>query len=679
MKKQIKPTQTPVTNSEKISKTSLFQSSDFFPAVLILLYMVVELIPNLGAYDVAGPQWLYLNSINAIGIAYILLDKRSGYINAIRAVTASSLTIIYLLFFFLAGISIIVAVNKVESLCCYTSLLTTVLMYLNIAVLLYGRMHLFPLIARAIAVLLFIQCLQTIYKFYEGMQLNKTLDEILESMSLNAGHKNILAASMVIKFPFLIYTIYKGNLKVRLLTMAVFALAVCSLILLNTRSTFLALLFIMCIYAVFFIREYLKIRSRKMFVNLAGIVVLFVIGILLSNVLFSHSKIYNSDFYGTFLQKMSSIKLSNEGSDNRFWLWGNALSYIKNNWLLGCGYGNWKLTAIPFEKNTLNELIVSIHVHNDFLEAAAETGIIGGLLFFLLFITLARFIFKTYLQKRDFQFKDIAPVLLAVLACYFVDAGLNFPKGRPVMQFYFAFLSALCYNFFLEGGQSPFSLKRLSISKRMYGAVYVLFIIPAIAIQVFIYNSLVAQEQFSIDSLQQPPSMSWDDVKDAFPAVPNMDIQCLPIGEIKAKYLIKENKYDEALDLLRDCSYVNPDLGYNDYLQGIVYFKTSKIDSAWYHANRAFNKRPRATPFCKFLLTLCAVRKDKITADQVFNRAVSFRIDGPVWNHYIQVLSNLNVDNSTLISLTDSALKKFPDDESLKKTRNDLDRISQHK
>ena len=678
MKEQIKPTQIPVANSEKISKISLFQSNDFFPAILLLLYMVVEIIPNLGAYDVSGPQWLYLNSINAICIVYILCDKKSGYIYAIRSVTASALTIIYLLFVLLAGLSVIVAANKVESLCCYTMLLTTVLMYLNIAILLYRRMHLFPLIAQAISILLFIQALQILYKFYEGMQLNKTLDEVLETIQLNAGHKNILAASMVIKFPFLIYTIYKGNLKVRLFTMSIFAFAVCGLILLNARSTFLALLFIICIYVVFFIREYLKIRSAKMFVNLVGIVVLFIIGILLSNVLFSHSKIYSSDFYGTFLQKMSSIKLSNEGSDNRFWLWGNALSYIKNNLLFGCGYGNWKLTAIPYERNTLNELIVSLHVHNDFLETTAETGIIGGLLFVSIFIVLAWFIFKTYLQKRHFQLKEIAPVLLAILACYFVDANLNFPKGRPIMQFYFAFLLALCYNFYHDGGLSPFSLKKVSISQRMFGSVYMVVLIPAIIIQVFIYNSLVAQEQFSMDSLQQPPSMNWDDVKDVFPVIPNMDIQCLPIGEIKAKYLIKENRNDEALNLLLDCSHVNPDLGYNDYLQGIVYFKTNRIDSAWYHATRAFDKRPRAVPFCQFLLTLCAVRKDKITADQVFNKAISLNNNSRLWNHYIEVLSNLKVDNGKLMSLTDSALKKFPDDESLKKTKNDLERISQH-
>ena len=223
--------------------------------------------------------------------------------------------------------------------------------------------------------------------------------------------------------------------------------------------------------------------------------------------------------------------------------------------------------------------------------------------------------------------------------------------------------------------------KNIRIKKGVFGSIYLLVLIPAIIIQVMIYQSLVAQEQFSRDSLKQPPTESWDDVKDAFPDIPNMDVQCLPIGEIKAKYLIKENKYDEALTMLQGCSGVNPELGYNDYLKGIVYYKTNKIDSAYIYVTRAFNKRPRAIPFSKFLLTLCALRKDKTTADQVFNKVVSLHNDSLLWNHYIEVLSILNVDNSRLINLADSGLKISPNDESLKKTKNELIRLnanSQH-
>ncbi len=666
--------QVPTSILEQLSNLSQTKSADFFPARFLLLYMVVELIPNLGAYDVSGPQWLYLNLINVACLVYLLFDKKSGYIHAIQAATSSMLTIIYLLFVLIAGVSIISAANKVESLCCYTMLLTTVFMYLNIAILLHGRMHLFPLIAWAISILLLVQAVQILFKFYEGMLLYNSLDEVLDNIRLNAGHKNVLAASMVIKFPFLIYTIYKGKFKDRLFTMGLFAFAVCCLIILNARSTFVALLFIVSVFTVYYIREYIKIRSAKiLFVNLGTIIVPFIIGILLSNAVLSHGpRIYESDFYGTFSHKLSTIKLTNEGSDNRFWLWGNALSYIKSNLFFGCGYGNWKLIAIPYEKYSINELLVSIHVHNDFLETIAETGVFGGLLFSLIFIVLVWFIFKTYFQKQHFQLKEIAPVLLTILVCYFVDANLNFPGSRPIMQFYFAFIFALCFNFYLEGGQQPFFLKRMKITKGMFGGIYLLIVIPAIIVQFIIYDSLLAQEQFSRDSLKQPPAMSWQDVKDEFPAIPNIDVQCLPIGEIKAKYLIKENRFDDALKMLQDCTGVNPELGYNDYLKGVVYLKTKKVDSAYFYASRAFYKRPRAIPFSKFLLTICVLRKDKITADSVFKTAVLLNNDSRLWNHYIEVSSNLNVDNNTLIAVTDSALKMYPKDESLKKTKSKL-------
>ena len=653
-----------------------FKRDDFFPALLLVLYLVVELVPNMGAYDVAGPQWVYLGVVNLISVAYFLLDKQSRFNPGIQAVASSLLTKVYVLFALVAGLSIMVSANRVEALCCYTTLLITVMMYVNMAVILHGRLHLFPFLAWAVSLLLFVQAVQILYKFYEGGQLFTSLDDELESITLNAGHKNILAAGMVVKFPFLIYSIFRGSLKIKVLTMSVFAVAVCGLVILNARATYISLMFVMCIYVVYYVGEHSNKTSRKtLFINLAGIVVLFIVGILLSNAILKHGpRIYDSDFYGTFLHKLSSIKFSNEGSDNRFWLWSNALSYMKNHLLLGCGYGNWKLAAIPYEKNTINELIVSIHVHNDFLETAAETGIIGGLLLLSVFVVLAGFILGTYFEDRQFPLRNLAPVLSGVWVCYFVDANLNFPEGRPIMQVYFALLLALCYGFRVKGNQQPKEPVSMPTVKRGFGYIGLLIVVPTIVIRLVVFNSLVAQAQFSQDSLKQPPVMGWDDVKDVFPSLPNMDIQCLPIGEIKANYLIKENRYGEALQLLRDCADVNPNLGYNDYLKGVVYFKCRKTDSAYIYATRAFEKRPRAIPYCKFLLTLCAVRQDRTMADRVFGSVLALHNDSLLWNHYIEVLSVLHVDDAKLITLADSGLKVSPNDQALKKTRMILER-----
>ena len=654
-------------------KPSFLKSSDFFPALFLILYLVVELIPDLGAYDTAGPQWGYLSAINLGSLIYIISDKKSLFINAIEDVTTSLLTRLYLLYIFVAGISIVIAANKVESLCAFTSLLTTLGMYVNIAIILYRRMHLFPLIAGTISIFLTIQALQILYQFYLGLQHNIDLDIELKSLTLHAAHKNILAASMVFKFPFLLYTIYRGRLRTRLLALPVLALAVSGLVILNARTAYLSLLFIVIVYLLFFVRDFFRIRSTKTLItNLVGVITVFVIGILLSNVLISHTRIYTSDFYGTFLQKMSSIKISNQGSDNRFWLWGNALSYIKNHPFIGCGYGNWKLAAIPYEKYTLNELIVSLNVHNDFLETTAETGVVGGSLFFSIFIVLGWFIVKPQIKKYNSQLKEITPVLMTILVCYFLDASLNFPKSRPIMQCYFALTLGLCYNFFYNGEHQINPTKKIRLNKFMFGAISLPVLIPTIILQVFIYQSLVAQKQFSDDSLKVQPTENWDDVNNAFPFIPNINIQCLPIGEIKAKYLIKGKMYDEALTVLRNCYNVNPALGYNDYLQGIVFFKINKIDSAWYCAAKAFNKRPRALPFSEFLLTLCLIRNDRTSADQVFKKAVALNNNSRLWIHYIQVLSNLHADKSTLLSLTDKAQQLFIDDEEVKKLKNNL-------
>jgi hypothetical protein len=44
--------------------------------LLVLLYLCVELIPQLGSIEVMGPQWLYLSLLNLISVSYISINHR---------------------------------------------------------------------------------------------------------------------------------------------------------------------------------------------------------------------------------------------------------------------------------------------------------------------------------------------------------------------------------------------------------------------------------------------------------------------------------------------------------------------------------------------------------------------------------------------------------------------------
>lgn len=104
----------------------------------------------------------------------------------------------------------------------------------------------------------------------------------------------------------------------------------------------------------------------------------------------------NSGRYGSVIGNISSIALTNDASSYRFKLWEHAFDYIAENPLMGCGYGNWKLASIPYEKEYIDDLNVPAHAHNDFLEHAAELGLLGGLLYLSLYVCLFFCTIKTF-------------------------------------------------------------------------------------------------------------------------------------------------------------------------------------------------------------------------------------------------------------------------------------------
>ncbi len=116
----------------------------------------------------------------------------------------------------------------------------------------------------------------------------------------------------------------------------------------------------------------------------------------------------NAGRYGNVVGNLSSIALTNDASSYRFKLWEHAADYILKKPIMGCGYGNWKLASIPYEKEYINDLNVPAHAHNDFLEHAAELGLPGGLLYLSLYVCLFVFTLQTLRSAASEELKLIS-------------------------------------------------------------------------------------------------------------------------------------------------------------------------------------------------------------------------------------------------------------------------------
>jgi hypothetical protein len=127
------------------------------------------------------------------------------------------------------------------------------------------------------------------------------------------------------------------------------------------------------------------------------------------------------------------------GSINeRYFLWSKTFKLIKSAPFFGVGTGNWKL---EFPRNGLGGLdraefrnTVFLRPHNDYLWILAETGMVGLLLWLLVFLVLI----------RDFWLKkDISNVFLFGVLAYAMAAFFDFPKERSEHTLVFAGLLAL--------------------------------------------------------------------------------------------------------------------------------------------------------------------------------------------------------------------------------------------
>lgn len=143
--------------------------------------------------------------------------------------------------------------------------------------------------------------------------------------------------------------------------------------------------------------------------------------------------LYAHDYNTTIFHKdfsehlISTYKLKDVSTAERFYRWIAGVRMIKDNWLTGYGpntfYNNYKEYTIPAYKTWVSDNPEHSTVHNYFLLTAIEQGIPG--LLFLLFLLGAMIYYTQHLYHRitDLFYKTASAVVGVVLSMIIV---LNF-------------------------------------------------------------------------------------------------------------------------------------------------------------------------------------------------------------------------------------------------------------
>jgi hypothetical protein len=197
-----------------------------------------------------GAQWLYTSVVDLVVFGYLLFNMNK-YKEAIQAIFNSRFTLIYLIYFIWAIISISYAINAIEAMVCLARLTSTFLLFINISVLLYKKelSSFYTYLCVILSLILIYDALYVIKVFVNNMD-TMALDQNIVSLTGNNGNKNVMAASLLIKVPFALYLIVIGKFFQKIIGFVSLFLGVFAVFIMNTRSTYVALLLIVLIFCI---------------------------------------------------------------------------------------------------------------------------------------------------------------------------------------------------------------------------------------------------------------------------------------------------------------------------------------------------------------------------------------------------------------------------------------------
>ena len=660
-------------NNVEPNKTKINNNKNVYSIVFLVLYLLVHFITDFGGADVMGAQWLYTALIDLTVFFYIIYNSKK-FNEAIVSIFKLKFTLLYLFFVLWALGSYFYAINITESMVCLGRLVSTFLIFFNLSILFYKQSYnwLFSIVAYILTFILIIDSFYVLNHFIQNIGI-VNLDQNILSIIGNQGNKNVMAASLMIKLPFCIFLIFNNKNKAgKIYGLISLFVGLTSLFILNTRSIYVAILLITIFFILITILYFFNQDKyvKKIFIQILLYFIPLITSFFIANLLLKKAinKQDEATGYGLVADRVKTINFK-DNENSRIHLWASAYDYFKKHPIIGAGYGNWKLASIPYEKKIANELFVPYHAHNDYIENAAELGVLGfisytGLFFLLLLFTIACWLKKKYLEYR-------IPITFSFLAisCYAVDALLNFPAERPTMQTMFTLSAALLF--------SPYFLFHQNISMKgifnkilpfLIKTFILLLITPAIYISLQVYQSFIIQKRV-MGEINANPTYGIDSVE-MMPNIPNLSTSTLPIKALKARYYLSNKQYPKAIELLKESYNDNPYLHYNDFLLTSIYASLEKYDSVLFYAKNAFYSWPRATSYYKNMVFAAVKNKDTIALNDAFKTALEYSTPMS-YNEYLKGSFELrSLSNQELNRLVDYAIMLSPEDEELKNTKN---------
>jgi O-antigen ligase len=628
--------------------------------ILLILYIITGSLGNNGAIDILAPQWVYLGAINILSCLFFLFNQNSFANTGLSKLFKSNYIYIYIFYFIWSGLSYFYAINPTETLLNIPRVGNTFFAVFFCFLLLHNLENKVQIINRIFLGFLIFELSSFYSDFFTELESSDFTAMNLKGV---AGNKNITSASIAFKIPFVLYSLITSSKKlVKVILFIILFSATFAVSILYARAAILSSSIVFIIFIIFLFFNLLnKKDKRKNLANIGLTITPYLLAILV-NIAFT-----NSQKKGNIGSQLGEIEFTEQSSNGRFQYWGDAYDYVNDNPIIASGLGNWKIASISYGKEHVKGYTVPYHAHNDFIHVFAEVGILGGIAYLSLFLVLTFYLFRLlYVQRKEDGNTDFSLFLLVLpFIIYGIDAGLNFPVARPLMQSSLALYMGLLLSIYLNRFSNVKPFKKIT-SKLIFG-LCLLLLIPGIVIHILSFQSLKQQGVLLYEFNSGKFNLSLSQLEEIEDDFPNLTETAMPIKAMKARYFYLNNLKEKAHLYAQLGSKDNPQIYFGENLRAQFFLQEKKIDSAYHYSKLAFYNLPNNMPHYNVYVNAMTARADREGINDAFEHVRSLAGDTAIiWVIYLRALAQVSsLGDPFVMDKASKAFKLYPLDKDI--------------
>jgi putative inorganic carbon (hco3(-)) transporter len=626
--------------------------------ILVLYLLIPNYLPAFGTLDTTTVKFLGTAGVNFLLFGYLLFRK--GFSSVSRQArellgTWPGLAISGLLLVTL--LSFTKSTDAVESVLETARFLTVVSAAVLIGAAVSHDVRVIRVLVLAALPLLILDGMMT----WVGLRDYITLKAgSVTEIKFVYSNKNIYSATLFLKLPAAIYAIFYERRLIRWVGVAALFAGTTGLLILSARTFYLGLIFASLLLATYVLTRRPAQRSPEYARALTTyflVLALAAAGFSAVQAAFYPDAARESLNVGARLGTVAQMGDASNRARLDAWHW--SLQLMHENPGLGVGVGNWRIAALEHENQGSPHYFYMYRAHNDFLETAADRGLLGGAFFLGIFLAVLALAVRS-MRRSTVQVEVYRGSLLAALGVLFyaVDAFFNFPADRAETTAAFAIFVGIAMGI-QNRDDPPLRGRGRSLDLAVGTAVGIALVASALVLHSAVVSSRAQQAAYSAigaERLDQPAAA----LIARFPRIPALTHFAESVSTVKGRLLMMEKRHLEAIDLMK-ADTRHPFDGRREAFIAENYLRLEMYDSARHYVDRARAIKPLFYGTLNILVAILEEEKQYAAIDSVLGELIERDPSNP--NAWIARAKNsINLQqHERATELIDRALLLFPE------------------